>query len=85
MALVNFSSSALFPQLVVIFPVVVPESPSLGLRPVILGHSRLRELEAPGLQISHINPPIHSKMAHVRAQPFHKPVITTLACLPTVF
>lgn len=29
MVLVSFSSSALFPQLVVIFPVAVPESPSL--------------------------------------------------------
>lgn len=85
MVLVNFSSSALSPQLVVIFPVVVAESLSLGLWPSTLGHSRFRELKAPGLQISQVNLPICSKMAHVKAHPFHKAVITTLACLPTVF
>lgn len=57
---------------------------SLGLRPIILGHSRFTELEAPGLQISHINLPICSKMSHMRA-PCHKAMITTLACLLTVF
>lgn len=66
----------------VIFPVVVPDSPFLDLRPSILGHSKFRELKAPGLQI---NLPICSKMAHVRAHPFNKAVITTLTCLPTVF
>lgn len=62
-----------------------PRKPMFESQSKYSGTQKVHRAAPPGLQTSHINLPISSKMAHMRAPPFHKALITTLACLPTVF
>lgn len=71
------------------FPCCAPRKLISGsLSPTILEQSRSRELEAPELQVRHVNLPICSEMAHVRnvahshAPPFSPQGSANNSCLP---